>query len=115
MGFGKMPFIYSPDNYINYKVLSKSSPVIINIQNPYKFIRSNPTMKHFYVSLSGMNSNDIYIQHYYDKKLFLSEDEDLISVKMQNITLTKNKINSNILLQFDNCENKKIAFELVLN
>ena len=115
MGFGKMPFIYSPDNYINYKVLSKSSPVIINIQNPYKFIRSNPTMKHFYVSLSGMNSNDIYIQHYYDKKLFLSEDEDLISVKMQNITLTKNKINSNILLQFDNCENKKIEFELELN
>ncbi len=115
LGFGKMPFIYSPENYINYKVLSKNSPVIINIKNPYKYIRTNPTMKHFYVCLSGMDSNDIFIQHYYDKKLFLGEDEDFISVKMQNFSLKHNKPNTNILLQFDNCENKKIEFEIELD
>ena len=29
MGFGKMPFTHSLDNYINYKVLSRNSPLLL--------------------------------------------------------------------------------------
>ena len=115
MGFGVMPYIYSPNYYVNFKVLSKNSPFIINVRNPYKFIRSNPSVKHFYISLSGLNHNDIYIYHYYDRRITLDEDEDYISVKMQNVTLKQNLPDSNILLQFDNCENKKIEFSIELD